>query len=1245
MFRPSVLAAWLCLLALPLRADDRLVLPVDDEVPAQLKRLDQLASQGEWDRVIAGLDALLAGGGGILLPGDPPQSARAEARRRLLALPEAARASYADLHEPAARRLLVEGIDRADPSPLEAILALHPATSAAPLARRALVDIYAERGQPAAALVHLEALLEGQPSPEERPRLLAARALLLALTGRPGEAREALDALPPDEARQALQARMAASGPPRAPDPPPGDRVAWVSEVVGYFEERGETDPKPWTIPQVDVVWAYGHDGSHALARDLRTGKVRWRTALRPGADAFVPPGGLCRTLLVGGTVLCALPAPQPGLVALDRQTGRLRWRRSLNELKAEGGLELPASLAAAPIALGETVILPLVTGHGDREVHLLAVDAGSGRALWHLFLCGQTGGRPPELVLAVGPARALVVTGLGAVAAVDARGELLWLRRYRSLRDKRPERPANPFNFGGDEEQDEGPPPRDPTALVHRGLLWCAPSDAEGVFVFDARTGEPRGDLPGDEHTRLIGPRGSGVIAYAKGQVQQIERSGVQRLTKLSGLLRGRPCVAGDKVLIPLDEGLFMVDPESGHAERCPAFRDEGSIAVAAGRIVVAAKGAMVALGAPPADDLPSDAPPLQALGSASPARRAEARAALLRQGEAARGELATAVHDSPDPEVRLCAGQLLAELDRAEYVARWTPLIKPAWEQAVPTLLARLTHVNPEQRLKALSELGDVQGDPDVLVLLRDLLGDPDLRVRRVVAISLLHRGDRGGMPVLEQVLREGGDDERLMAVQALVADGQAQDVSRLLACLEDPAGPVRAAAAAGALKLGGEGVLPRVAPLMSPQAPEEVRLAILDGVLALSQAQLSPAGLAVLVEASRDANDEVRLRAVTALARDGVRDPLAYRALGAVLGDSVREIAHTAAARLHKVAQRQDVLLIPADGLEKGAALPDATQRLHVSDIAIQYAVQGGVLTVPTLVRFMLDPEPQVREIQRYWRAPSWADLLLRRAEEGFSAGDVATIQSLTLAEHAHVRHNGFWALAKAPAAPGRGPLLVRAIDDADEEVRRNAPGWLVPDQGEDRLDGPTLVRLFQLAALSPTRAGPVAEATLARVPPARLIPLLVPLVQHRDPVVRDAAGARLGALPGAPAWDPQGDPRRQAEALAGWWWSQSHPDRKVEDLIRDLVAENPSLRWRAAQEAATLPTFAVRGALVGSLQSETMPWVLKEKLAALVAITGEQQGFDPRGTPEQLRACAQRFQAWLSRKLAEELGGPR
>lgn len=1228
-----------------LRAQDRLVLPVDDDVPAQLKRLEQLAQRGEWDRAVAGLDELLGRGGGTLLPGDPPVTARAEARRRLLALPAEARPVYDDLHAAPARRLLEEGIARADPGALESLLGLHPASDSAEPARRALVDLYAERAQPGAALVHLESLLGLPRGQEELEALRRTRALLLGLAGREGEAREALDALRPGPEREDLRARVAALRPPARPLPPASAGVAWSREVVGYYDEGAEGEQpgprEPWTLAAADAGAVYLHDGSHASALDLRTGKVLWRVGLRSGSDAFEVPSGRCVSLLAGPVVLCALP--QGGLAALDRRRGHTLWRRSLNEIKGEAGLELPARLRGRPAVVGGVVVLPLLTGHGDREVHLLALDPHTGRALWRLFVCGQTGGAEPIPWLAAAEERVFVVTGLGAVAAVDARGELVWLRRYRSTRDKRQEGPRGPWAgvMGGEEEQ--GPPQRDPSALVHRGLLWCAPSDAEGIFAFDARTGEPRGDLPGGEATRLLGPRGAGVVALDRGQLLQVERGGVTRLAKLDGGLRGRPDLVGERAFLPLERALVAVDLQRGSAAPYTTWKagQAGSVLVAGGRVIVTANHAVTALGEPAPDDLAPEAPALQGLASAAFARREAAQQALLVRGEAAREELAHARQDSPDAEVRLRAGQLLGELDRAVYAARWRPLIKPAWESAVPDLLARLTHPNPEVRLRALGKLSLLPGDPDVPVLLRDLLADPDRRVALVVATGLLQRGDRAGVPVLDRVLAEGEEPERLAAVEALIKAGQRQDVDRLLSRVADPAVAVRAAAAAGALQLGGAEALPRVAALMGPGSADEVRLAIVRGALAL-EGPIGPGLLELLITASADKNDEVRLEAVTALAKDGVRDPRAYRALGALLGDSVREIARTAAARLHKVAQREDVLLIPADGLERGAALPDAGQRLHVSDIAIQYAVRGGQLTVPTLTRFMLDPEDQVREIHRYWTAPGWADLLLRRAQDGFSAADVTAIQSVTLAEKAHVRHNGFHALALAPQAPGRGPLLARALDDADDGVRARAPEWLVPDQGEDRLDGATLARMFQIAAVS-TRAAPAVEQTLARTPPARLVPLLVPLARHREAGVREAAGRRLAAIPGAPAWDPQADPARQAEAFAAWWWGQRHPGKSVEQLVRELVDSNPSTRWRAAQEAAELPTVAVRNALVGSLAQEQQGWVLEEKLAALVAVTGEQHGFARKATPEQQRACVQRFQTWLGKKLVEETAG--
>lgn len=79
------------------------------------------------------------------------------------------------------------------------------------------------------------------------------------------------------------------------------------------------------------------------------------------------------------------------------------------------------------------------------------------------------------------------------------------------------------------------------------------------------------------------------------------------------------------------------------------------------------------------------------------------------------------------------------------------------------------------------------------------------------------------------------------------------------------------------------------------------------------------------------------------------------------------------------------------------------------------------------------------------------------------------------------------------------------------------------------------------------------------------------------------------------------------------------------------MTDIASKNPNTRYRAAQAAAGLPLPQVREALLRSLD-DPLPWVLSEKLKALVTITGKRLGFAPGLSPAKLKAVAQRFQAW-------------
>ncbi|MBX3468010.1 MAG: HEAT repeat domain-containing protein [Planctomycetes bacterium] len=1218
-------------------AGERLFLPLEDDLADALRRVDDLAARGQWDRVVEALDRLLEGGRATLAPGEGQalRGARGRARAATALPPEGRDAIYAQLHDDAARRLLEDARGRADPAPLLELLARHPGSRAAFAARTLLASRLLERGQPAGALAQVDALL-ARPGldPADRAGLLRARVLALALLGRQGEVDDALARLGPDAGDVAARAAAvsAALAPPTlAPPERPGVR-AWAQPVLGYYE-TAQGGSRAWSVPEVQGGRAYAHDGSHALCVDVATGKLVWRAPLRP-EDAFRRPTaeGDHRVVLTPGQALCVVPGV--GVVSLERETGRERWRRGLPALKRDAGIDFPARLSGTPRAVGGRLVLALVTEHETREVHALALDLPTGALAWTAFLAGQTQGPVPQVELAGTDDRVVVLTGLGLVAALDAEGELLWARRYASVRDERERRPRGPIPGMGPPPADR--PERAPTALVVRGTVWAAPADGKQLLALDLRGGAVEAVVERPERGRLVAARGTElVVLSAEGDVFVTTKAGSTLVAQAGGTLVGRPVVAGARVYLPRDDGLVEVDLATKQARRAgPPAPELGQLAAADGLVVSASPRGLFAFGrdpgAPPG--LPDDL--LLALADDLPGVRDAASAALLERGEPARAGLARAAA-SADAEVAFRAKVLQAELDRKDRLARWGPLVKPEWTAQVPDLLNRLTHPNAEVRLEALRELGAVQ-DPDVGRLLADLCADPDDRVAFTAAGALLARGDRAGVDLLARAVREGHPGDRLAALVALRAHGKADDVDRAAPALADAEADVRAAAVVAVLTLGGAAALPRVEPLLEDPA-DEVRVALVDG---LSARAGEPACLRLLASLVRDKNDQVRATVVDALVK--VKDPVAYRALGQVLGDPVATIARQALGALYKLAQSPHVMLIPPDAIERAARTKDPQQRDHVAQLAIRYVGRGGVLSVATLARFLADEEPQIRA----WRlgGRSWTVLLLEHVRQHpLSPADVAALGRLVAHEDPDIRIKGYQVLGNAALAPGAGALLARGLDDAHPQLRADCARWLTrPDAPPDLLDEDAALEMLRIAALSPRPEGKQAAADALRgVPRAVLAPALLRAARVPNEALQADAGARLTALTGgAPAWDPA-RPERSWRALAAWWWAQTHGGQSSEETIRRLVDDNPTARWQAARDLATLPTPGVRNALAASLAQEPLEWVLEAKLEALTAVLGEALGYKKGLPPAERRACADRLRLRVVELIQDEV----
>lgn len=1260
-------------LSVPERAlgqeSSRLLLPEDLEVKGRLRQIEELAQRGQWDKVVLGLDRLLKEGGSKLVrpaEGQGFTSVRAEARRRLLALSGRALRTYLLAHEEEAEALLGIGRRSPRPDPFERILAEHPAAPQASAAQRLLANRYLERGEFDAALVHLDALLADTRGADFAPEARQLRALTFALLGRRGAALQALDEAGLGEAEgKALRGRLDAilgAGRVELAAPPSPGALAWRRPVFGYYETQSGGSA-PWSLPASDGARVYVHDGSHAQAIDLATGRIRWRTQLGE-VDAFVRPEGTCSLSLGRGVVVCASPRR---VAAFDQESGHRLWERPLAGLQRQAEVDFEAALGVEtpPALVGGVVVVPLVTQHQDREVHLLGLDLATGDLAWSVFVASETGGALPRPGLAAEGGRCFAVSGHGAVAAVNASGELLWLRTYPSRRDKA-RGPRNPLGLRperGQPEPETGP--GSSLALVG-GALWIAPSDGKGFLAFDPSDGTPRGSHEAKD-ARLLGARGLQAVGLSatknNATLVLIERSKTAGVCELPGPVADqRVAWAGASIYALQGQELRVYPLGGGAPARHTLAGPAGNVLVSGGRLVSAAPAGvdaygLAAEGSAPAGDAPSI---LAALSDPRFLTREAASAALLAsESPVTQAELATLSAGGAGEEASLRATIALGELERRERLALWRPLTKAAWEDAVPDLLNRLTHPNAEVRLQGLVALGELT-DPDVNTLMVQLTQDRDGRVAFRAAGVLLVKGDRRGMELVGRALAGGVPlSDRLQAGALLLEHGQAGDAELALPGLADAEPEVRAISLRAALKLSEGRLLSRVEALAKDKDPS-VRLAMIESIADL--VSVNARAKAIVTDAISDPDDRVRLLVVQRLADLQTID--ACRVLCLALGDSVPLIAKTASGAINKQIQvqqqRQDLTpgerktrtlaLIDPRGLAAGAQQKDDAIRYYVAQITLRYFDEGGRVPIPTITRFMGDSRRQIRSMRIGigGAMKPWGQLLLEAVDgQVLQASDVAAIASLTLAEEATPRLQAYQFLAEAAGAPGRGEILAQGLADENESIRRDVAAWLAPGEGKPSLIDLPAARAILLIAVGAERAEG-REAALALLKSAgreRLATHLIELV--KDPQLEGAAWTlaveTLSAMTeGAVPFDYGATRAELGLRFQRWWFKVVHGEEGGDELAQALESSNPSERFMAARKAAKLPTPGMRRALIKSLEGETTGWVLKEKLAALVQVSGRSFGFEKTMKLPELKACAERFRAWEAAGAPAEEG---
>ncbi len=1227
----------------------RLRLEVDPHgLAKELARVDSYARGGKNEDAISTVDRLLRDarardGWQIAKHGGSrtrilTSFARA-LRTRLLAAPEAARQAFDARFDDDARHLEEQG--KTDPGALAKLLVRFPFSSRAARAGVELAARELESGRPDAAAAWLQSLVEEQGE-RMGPALLArVRVELvgaLALAGREGEAERVLDRLsgPAAESARGLlaAAKTARAG---AVEAAPGrslPAVGWAHDVLDFYELPG-TKTSSHVEPSTDGERLYVQDGSHALALELETGKVAWRASLRPRDDGYHETKGACRVALGPSVVACALPLG--AVVSVDRATGDVLFRLRIDELKKMAKIEDEAAIVPSLVVSGPALVVPIEARHADDELILLGIDARTGAFLWKLFVVGEPADHlAGNAVLAAGPDAVYVLSNRGVVGALEPHtGSALWLRRYPSLRDS-----ATPDPRRGRGLPAGGAPARPGSGFLtyQHGRLLVAPGDSPRLFVLDPRTGDISWEV-NDGAARVLGVWKNGLLELTKdGALVHVYKE-VEPKGKLDVFaLNGTPAVAGDALFLPVESGLKRIDlTRRGEAAVSVAAewhvlggRKVANLACSGGRLLAVTEARQVALAetAPEVAAVPSDAKVAgRLLSDPSWAVRQAAFATLVGLGEASLAELER-LSQSADPEQRIRAIDALDEIARKDRIAVWKPRVKEEWN-----VLDRLTHRNAEVRLEAVRALGAIE-DEEVKPLLSDLLNDKDARVQGSAAIALFRRGDRTGMALVEKMFDSPLVEDRMAAVNALYDKGAVEDLPLAAKAVEDENTEVRARAAGAALRCGGEKGIPIVEKLLADK-DDKVRSDLFSAIVTLKIGASATAP--IFAKFAKDPQRGIREQALRVLGEKAFRhEKVALEAFANALLDPDQGVARMARASVVNL-DKHDVAKFPCATIEKVFDDPQLAEgdRFHFVQIAEAILDGGAPFAAAPLAKTALQAEnPQLRK-----RA---LEVLFRRSqnETPFTAADVMAVGSLTRSKDEDVRFDAYQSLANANG-PGVGSALLHGLDEPNEQVRE-----FVERKLKTLVEPGLLAELLrrEATATKPAEQAAAAGALDWRPDEKRdvLAPVLLEALADADTRVRARAWKRIRDLAHADEdlgfFEPDGKPDDRAASVrraASWWWRRAH-SKAPETIAKDLAANNPSIRWKAAKKLMELGARCFKSlarpelidTIAKAASEESVEHVLRQELAVVALLTGKPCEVKETATPAE-RAKAVRI----------------
>lgn len=364
---------------------------------------------------------------------------------------------------------------------------------------------------------------------------------------------------------------------------------------------RPPDDPAPWILPTAAGDTLLVNDGTRLSAFDAASLERLWThepTASSAAVPGFTGRANVAQTVSEGLTVVAdrGVVLGVTGLATGNRRSAGQR----LNAVELDSGSpmwsaspsEIDPDLAGAvffgpPLIEGDTAVVGVFTFAPLRRVHvahLAGLDLYTGRTKW-VRLLGTAGVLPSQRTTDSAPimlAREGVVyrvEPLGVAAAIEAHtGRPRWVRRLGSA----------------EETSSRRPPWEAPQPIAVAGSIVTITPDRTELIALGPDSGtivarRPMADLGSPNYFLHAGEHLVGLGGLTAAVVPAVSAFDAEpaRLAVGAGPITGRAIVSGDRIVLPTDRGVTLLDAASASAETVGLERP-GSPVVARGQLLL---------------------------------------------------------------------------------------------------------------------------------------------------------------------------------------------------------------------------------------------------------------------------------------------------------------------------------------------------------------------------------------------------------------------------------------------------------------------------------------------------------------------------------------------------------------------------------------------------------------------------------------------------------------------------------